>query len=640
MSNQQEKKQYEGVAVSFAVGTLFYLVLHWLLYTKLWYPPFEMVTQMILNRDKDIVYIRIFYVIMVFATCYIMPSWTINQDEVNDNKAWYAVAAAFFVIMIMIGYLKKVYWYNVFLYPILFPVQIYFTAKFTASLQPKIHEDIDPLAGINQQGINPDSLSLDTDKGTLIIPNPFQGIFVEGGAGAGKSYSIVNPIIKQCVRKGYAGVVYDYKGNPTTLGKTVYGAIEEAKKNGLPNIAKMDIINFSNLSISSRCNPIAPAYLNQILYANEYAEVVLKNLNKEWIKKTDFWAEGAMAGLAGIIWYLKKHHPEKCTLPHAVAIAVQPYQTWLTVLSEDAEVKVMLQPLKGALDRGADGQVAGNESSIQLPLIKLWNPEMFWVLAPEEDEACNLDISSLENRTFLTICNDPSLDSAISPCIGVILSTVMRNINQKGKAPCLFCIDELPTIYIKNLDKLPATARSNRVSTFLACQDFSQLRRDYGDRESDTIIANMGNQFVGMINYNPSADRIAKMLGKRQKKKYNLSNNSDGGQSISESLQWEDVMQASEIQIQSRGCFTGKIANGNPPFFSTKFAGFDEPNIDFEFTKIPVAILEKTQDSKEQIRLLEVLVQKNFLKINTDAAEILNIVDTIAQQSLNAINIS
>ena len=48
--------------------------------------------------------------------------------------------------------------------------------------------------------------------------------------------------------------------------------------------------------------------------------------------------------------------------------------------------------------------------------------------------------------------------------------------------------DELPTIYFRGLDNLIATARSNKVAVCLGFQDFSQLKRDYGDKEAAVVM--------------------------------------------------------------------------------------------------------------------------------------------------------
>ena len=69
----------------------------------------------------------------------------------------------------------------------------------------------------------------------------------------------------------------------------------------------------------------------------------------------------------------------------------------------------------------------------------------------------------------------------------------MKLINKKKRLKSAVIIDELPTIYMRGLDNLIATARSNKVAVMLGFQDFSQLKRDYGDKES-AVICNTGRE--------------------------------------------------------------------------------------------------------------------------------------------------
>ena len=55
-----------------------------------------------------------------------------------------------------------------------------------------------------------------TKSGIIILANPFRGIYVQGGAGSGKSASVFEPIIKQIAEQGYTGILYDFKSPELT----------------------------------------------------------------------------------------------------------------------------------------------------------------------------------------------------------------------------------------------------------------------------------------------------------------------------------------------------------------------------------------------------------------------------------------
>lgn len=50
-----------------------------------------------------------------------------------------------------------------------------------------------------------------THENPVVVGNPFRGIFIAGAAGSGKSESIAVPLLLEFIRKGFAGIVYDFK---------------------------------------------------------------------------------------------------------------------------------------------------------------------------------------------------------------------------------------------------------------------------------------------------------------------------------------------------------------------------------------------------------------------------------------------
>jgi hypothetical protein len=117
----------------------------------------------------------------------------------------------------------------------------------------------------------------------LRINNPFRGVLVIGGAGSGKTETFANPIIYQSVVKGYAGIIYDFKfPDLTRIAKTAYESKYGNKK------AKQFIVNFENVSLSNRVNPLHPRYIQSTSHAEEYATVNINNLLPESIKKQIF----------------------------------------------------------------------------------------------------------------------------------------------------------------------------------------------------------------------------------------------------------------------------------------------------------------------------------------------------------------
>ena len=92
-----------------------------------------------------------------------------------------------------------------------------------------------------------------------------------------------------------------------------------------------------------------------------------------------------------------------------------------------------------------------------------------------------------EEPKILCVGNNPDRQNIYGAALGLYNSRIVKLINKKGLLKSSDIIDELPTIYFKGLDNLIATARSNKVAVCLGFQDFSQLVRDYGDKEAKVV---------------------------------------------------------------------------------------------------------------------------------------------------------
>lgn len=621
MADENNKKNL--IPAFMFLAMLFYIAvgLDWLLYHELisrdpdnyvssalykLFDKFEGIKMMLLS---------FFFCVSMAIISYLTPNRKLNEEVNIENRKYIQITAAVLAGLFIMGF-KTILIYSLFVYPIIFlltPYWIYKACSFMNDLVDKSYK-----GDVSCEPENEMSYTLDTDLGPLRVHSPQQGIYIESGAGGGKSFNLIEPFLFESVMKGYAGFVYDFKGNPPTLSKAVYSALLH-KKNVVGYKAdevqvKFAFLNFVNLEQTVRCNPWHPRYLTSDLHVKEAATTLMLNLNKSWIKSRDFWADNAISILDATIKFMKKHHPDKCTLPHVVAVILNDYEGLLNMLSTDEDVSKVILPIMVAHKNKAAGQTAGAISSIQLPLTSLYTPDIFWVLSADE---FNLDITNKKEPRFLCVANDPSLMAALSPCIAIITSVVMQNINQQGKNKSIFCIDELPTIFINKLDNLPATARSNKVVVCLSVQSYAQLVRDYLSDNAKVIIGNMGNQFFGMTNENETAERVIKFFGDHKVRDFSFSE-SDSGVSESHSYKKENIYQLRDVMGQDMGHFMGRIAGGKPPLFSVQLPGPGKRKMDaMKIHDIPN--FSNPYGSKEE--LMEE-VEKNFRKIVQEARDL------------------
>ena len=116
-------------------------------------------------------------------------------------------------------------------------------------------------------------------KGFINVTNPFRATWVVGTPGSGKTFSVIEPFIRQHSAKGFAMVVYDYKF--PTLAQKLYYHYRINKKKGLtPERCQFNMINFVKVEYSRRVNPIQLKYIPNLAAASETAETLLESLQK------------------------------------------------------------------------------------------------------------------------------------------------------------------------------------------------------------------------------------------------------------------------------------------------------------------------------------------------------------------------
>ncbi|PIK19355.1 conjugal transfer protein MobC [Prevotella intermedia] len=393
------------------------------------------------------------------------------------------------------------------------------------------------------------------NNGWINVVNPFRASMVLGTPGSGKSYAIVNNYIKQQIRKGFAMYIYDYKF--PDLSEIAYNHLLH-HLDAYKVKPQFYVINFDDPRKSHRCNPINPAFMTDISDAYESAYTIMLNLNRSWIQKQgDFFVESPIILLAAIIWFLKIYENGKyCTFPHAIEFLNRPYAQIFPILTSYDELANYLSPFMDAWEGGAQDQLQGQIASAKIPLSRMISPALYWVMTGDD---FSLDINNPNEPKVLVVGNNPDRQNIYSAALGLYNSRIVKLINKKKQLKSSVIIDELPTIYFRGLDNLIATARSNKVAVCLGFQDFSQLTRDYGDKESKVIQNTVGNVFSGQVvgeTAKTLSERFGKVLQQRQSMTINRND-----KSTSISTQMDSLIPASKISNLTQGMFVGAVSD-------------------------------------------------------------------------------
>ena len=460
------------------------------------------------------------------------------------------------------------------------------------------------------------------NNGFVNIVNIFRACMVIGTPGSGKSYAIVNSYIRQLIAKGFAIYIYDYKFDD--LSTIAYNSL-------LKNMDKYEVkprfyvINFDDPRRSHRCNPINPKFMTDISDAYEASYTIMLNLNRTWIEKQgDFFVESPIILLAAIIWYLKIYkNGIYCTFPHAVELLNKPYSDLFTILTSYPELENYLSPFMDAWKGNAQDQLQGQIASAKIPLTRMISPQLYWVMTGND---FSLDINNPKEPKLLCVGNNPDRQNIYSAALGLYNSRIVKLINKKKQLKCAVIIDELPTIYFRGLDNLIATARSNKVGVLLGFQDFSQLTRDYGEKESKVIQNTVGNIFSGQV-IGETAKTLSERFGKVLQQRQSVSiNRQDVSTSINTQL--DSLIPASKIANLSQGTFVGAVADNFDERIEQKIFHaeivVDHTKISAEekaYQKIPVINDFKDRNGND---IMMQQIQRNYDQIKADAQAIIN----------------
>lgn len=405
---------------------------------------------------------------------------------------------------------------------------------------------------------------------SVYIPNPYAGIFISGGAGSGKSKSFIEPIIYDCAINNFTGVLYDFKF--PSLANHVCKAY---KTTGI----KVSYINFTDVNFSNRINPIAPKYITTSNHARELAIAIVNNLMPETIRKPDFWSRNTEALLTAVIWYLREEQPQYCTFPHVIGLLLaRRTDDLMNMLKKNDQCADMISPIVESLERKASNQTAGILATLQVLLANLSTPEIFWVLSGNEVE---IRTNLRDKPGFIVVGNEPTLSDTFSPLIGLILTSVAKQLNQINDQKSIIILDEAPTVYLPKFEQIPATARSNKVATVFCAQDISQIIDKYGEEKTESILSNLGNQFYGRTTNPKTAERVSKVFGKSEKQigtytqgrsknqsPLDFYSTSQNGHSIT--LQERDNVKVQDVAQLPTGSFYCILSEGNNRLFNTK----------------------------------------------------------------------
>lgn len=344
--------------------------------------------------------------------------------------------------------------------------------------------------------------------------NPFRGILVIGTPGSGKTYGVINPVIRQMIDKNFAMCIYDYK-YPDLAQIAYYKYLQNYSVNNDRNV-KFRVLNLDDIQESVRVNPLSPLYIRTLADALETASCIVEAIQKVEAESGSavFFKESAVNLLASTIYFLAKYEDGRYSdLPHVISLITSDYDTVFDCLFDNKELHEILNTFYSTYVNKAYEQLEGQMGTLRVLLSKYATKESYFIFSKNDFD---LDISNPNHPSILILASSPNTQSINSIFYSVVISRISKLVNRKGNVPFSFVIDELPTIFFYKIEELLATARSNKVSVVLGLQEIPQFKLNYGKIKADNITSIFGNILSGSVRNQETLSWLEHLFGKKK----------------------------------------------------------------------------------------------------------------------------
>ncbi|MGY3212424.1 type IV secretion system DNA-binding domain-containing protein [Mucilaginibacter sp. HD30] len=394
-------------------------------------------------------------------------------------------------------------------------------------------------------------------KGWINLCNVFRGTMVIGTPGSGKSYSVVNPFIRQLIAKEFAVCLYDFKF--PDLGQIAYYHYLKARQAGKMKAYTFHVLNLNDPEKSRRINPWRADYIRSLADAAETAEALVEALKKgdKSGGSDQFFTQSAINFLASCIYFLSKYSKGSySSLPHVLAMLNRSYEEIFNALVSEPELRSLMSPFMTAFNAKAFDQLEGQIGTLKVFISRLATKETYWVFSGDDFD---LKISDRERPGVLVLANDPNTQNINAACYSIVINRLTKLINTKGNLPSALIVDEVPTLFIHKVENLIATARSNKVAVLMGLQELPQFSQQYGKDTAATITAVIGNVLSGSVRNKETLEWLERLFGKSKQIGEGLSiDRNKTSTSLNEKL--EVLIPAGKIASLNAGEMVGVIA--------------------------------------------------------------------------------
>ena len=364
------------------------------------------------------------------------------------------------------------------------------------------------------------------DAKTLYFPEAQRGILVCGGPGSGKSFSMINPMIRSAIDQGFPLVLYDFKySEQESATSTSKGQAPILAGYALERGYQVTVLA-PGFAESAVANPI------DFLRNNEDSEMarqlaITLNRNFQLGEKNSGNNFFTNAGdqLVQAVFMLAKgtEYPDimMCQAILGLPKLVKRIEEAENLNFMVREAFAQFVSVAGSPETAASivGTASGLFSRFMVPS----------ALAAFCGKT-NIPLD-LKGRQMVVFGMNKEKRDVIAPLLVSILHLlVSRNVANKRTCPIVLGIDELPTLYLPALVDWLNQNREDGLVSILGLQNLSMLIESYGENTTNAIFGGCATKAFFNPQDDVAAERFSKFLGEEEIK-YKQRSRSSGGKS-------------------------------------------------------------------------------------------------------------
>jgi type IV secretory pathway TraG/TraD family ATPase VirD4 len=334
-------------------------------------------------------------------------------------------------------------------------------------------------------------------------------LLILASSGAGKSYSVFDPLIRSLILQNFSVGFFDFKGDQEDDSECCPSselagyALQHGYKVRVvaPGYADSDVINLLD-------------FVHDTESAGELSEVLYANINKGKQASDDgfFPIAGKLAMQFVFLW--AKWQPRKDLADLALCHKVLSLPNLLERLLADKQIpqkiKIIAQQL---ISTAGSLETAASIIATTLTVLTKFMNDASWMTF---NGVSTMPIVT-GHKEFVIYRMNPLYEKTLAPLMASVIHMQLRlnTYSKRGtKYPFCMAMDEFPRILIPAMPGQMADARSKKVCYLLAAQSHPNIEATYGKLALEEIMANAKTLFLGQLNCDRTIKHYSESFGK------------------------------------------------------------------------------------------------------------------------------